>query len=149
MSRAWLFGGSPVPLSANSSPSLANDIWRFFVAQSSTNDQIQPQWTQLSSSGNMTIRRPSRGAGCNVPDLQRGYYLGGMSETSPEQMEYLHWLHIFDFPTETLSSIAVPDFVPVVNQSLVFLNTGTRSGALVALGGYIESGGTLSLVRLL
>ncbi|CAG9982471.1 unnamed protein product [Clonostachys byssicola] len=39
----------------------------------------------------------------------------------------------------------VPDFVPVVNQSIVFLNTGTRSGALVALGGFIDSQGALSL----
>jgi hypothetical protein len=48
--------------------------------------------------------------------------------------------------TETLSSLEVPDFVPVVNQSLVFLNTRNKDGLLVALGGYTEKNGTLTIV---
>ena len=50
---------------------------------------------------------------------------------------------------ETLSSISVPEFVPVVNQSLVFIDTATRSGALVALEGYVEMNGILELVTTL
>ena len=50
---------------------------------------------------------------------------------------------------ETLSSISVPEFVPVVNQSLVFIDTATRSGALAALGGYVEINGILELVTTL
>ncbi|KAI1372649.1 hypothetical protein F4677DRAFT_431749 [Hypoxylon crocopeplum] len=29
---------------------------------------------------NVITQRPGRGAGCDVPDPQRGYYLGGMAE---------------------------------------------------------------------
>jgi hypothetical protein len=100
----------------------------------------------------LTNSRPSHGAGCNVPDLQKGYYLGGVARTggntvTESSVTYLHFLTVLDMQQETLSTITVPDFVPVVNQSLVFLNTATRSGALVALGSYVERNGTLSLVR--
>lgn len=109
-------------------------------------------WTELAAAENVTNSRPSHGAGCNVPDLQEGYYLGGMTRTggnnvTESSVTFLHFLTVFDMQQETLSTISVPDFVPVVNQSLVLLNTATRSGDLVALGGYVERNGTLSLVR--
>lgn len=50
---------------------------------------------------------------------------------------------MFDMKTETLSYLDVPDFVPVVNQSLVFLNTGNKEGALVVLGGPSKQMGVL------
>jgi hypothetical protein len=107
-------------------------------------------WTQLSLEETDPTGRPSHGAGCNVPDLQKGYYLGGIvggDSTTDVQSTYLHSLAVFDMQKETLSRIPVPDYVPVVNQSLVFLNTATRSGALITLGGYIERNGMLSLVN--
>ena len=114
---------------------------------SESSNQREAEWKQISSL-NGTRSRPYRGAGCNVPDLKRGYYLGGMAGAKREasESEYLHVLHRFDFETETLSFTPVPENVPVVNQTLVFLNTATRSGALVVMGGYTEKEGVLSLV---
>ena len=141
--RAWLFGGKPV---GNGTPTaMANDIWRF-----------EPQsgdspWTQIPPGTNSTQERPYRGAGCNVPDLRRGYYLGGITDDPKDRQihHYHHWLFEFDMESEKLQAFPVPQFVPVVNQSLVFLDTGTRSGALVALGGSVETGnGTLSKAQL-
>lgn len=141
--RAWLFGGKPL----DEDELLANDIWRVSV-DADTDDGI-PQWTRLGAGDNATQSRPSRGAECNVPELQRGYYLGGMIDEGRDQgnkASYTHSLAMFDMELETVSSIPVLDFVPVVNQSLVFLNTATRSGALVALGGYVEKDGELKIV---
>lgn len=133
---AYLFGGKQ----ANDTGPLENNIWK--VSPSETGLNWSPVSLALGSNG--TEKRPYRGVGCNVPDLQRGYYLGGVTEEG----EVLHWLHVFDFQTETLIALPVPDYVPVVNQSMVYINTGTRSGALVALGGYIEREGNLTLVTM-
>ncbi|CAM1509067.1 Fc.00g028060.m01.CDS01 [Cosmosporella sp. VM-42] len=133
--RAWLYGGMPL----NVNDSAQNDIWRF------TTNNESVQWNRLDIRDGSPGSRPSYGAGCNVPDLKKGYYLGGMTSGKPEPVTYLHSLAVFDTDTETLSTIPVPDFVPVVNQSLVFLNTATRRGALVALGGYTERNGSLSM----
>ncbi len=140
--RAWLFGGRPL----HEKPLVKNGLWRLEMGAGGV------QWTQLDAGDNVTDGRPSHGAGCNVPDLQRGYYLGGMIRTGGDTATglpatYLHLLTMFDMQNERLSTIAIPDFVPIINQSLVFLNTATRLGALVVLGGYVERNGTLSLVR--
>lgn len=140
--RAWLFGGKPL----HENPLVKNNLWRFEMREG------RIQWTQLDAGNNVTNGRPNYGAGCNVPDLQRGYYLRGITQTGGDTAKespvtYLHFLTMFGMQNETLSTIPFPDFVPVINHSLVFLNTATRSGALVALGGYVERNGTLSLVR--
>lgn len=49
--------------------------------------------------------------------------------------------------TEQIISLAVPDYVPIVSPSLVFLNT-PGGGLLVALGGRIEQNGTLQYVSI-
>lgn len=137
--RAWLFGGRPV----DDSVALANDIWRFTV----DNDTVE--WQEVPASVDTGYARPSHGAGCTVPDLQMGFYLGGIqsrTSASDEPNTYFHRLWMFDMRSETLSSIPVPDSVPVVNQSVVFVDTATRSGALVVLGGYVETNGSLELV---
>ena len=94
--------------------------------------------------------RPYRGAGCNVPDLRRGYYLGGMVGDEGGGFPRLvsHLLYEFDMESEVVSVLEVPVFVPVVNQSLVFLDTGSRQGALVALGGSVETNGLLTPAQL-
>ncbi|KAK3997218.1 hypothetical protein QBC44DRAFT_377111 [Cladorrhinum sp. PSN332] len=135
--RAWLFGGHPVGRNESQIP---NNIWRFEPFNAKT-------WQKLPPQRNGTSDRPYRGAGCNVPKLQKGYYLGGVGGNS-EGPEYLHWLHEFDMETETIQSFPVPDYVPVVNQSLVFLDTGSRKGALVALGGSVEKNGLLATAPL-
>jgi hypothetical protein len=135
--RAWLYGGR-----SEADIKLQNSLWRFERAS------FGNQWTSLPVGLNMS-RRPTNGAGCNVPDLQTGYYLGGVTYSDDEGSSDLHFHHklaVFDMKTETLSSFDLPDFVPVVNQSLVFLNTGNKKGALVALGGFIEKNGNLSIV---
>ncbi|KAK4213352.1 hypothetical protein QBC37DRAFT_423209 [Rhypophila decipiens] len=144
--RAWLFGGRPVD--PNAKHGQENDVWRFELAAG------DHAWTRLSlgsSSVNHSAflhHRPYRGAGCNVPDLKRGYYLGGMTD---DEGGFSHWLYEFDMERESMSSVQqVPMFVPVVNQSLVFLDTGSRQGALVALGGSVEKtkGSLLTPARL-
>ncbi|KAM7208347.1 hypothetical protein V8F20_001325 [Naviculisporaceae sp. PSN 640] len=137
--RAWLFGGAPVD--PNARP-LANHVWRFEPGAA-------VPWLQLplvSRDNNLNLGRPYRGAGCNVPDLQRGFYLGGMVDNEQPGFppRYSHWLYEFSMDDETLNVLPVPSFVPVVNQSMVFVNTGTRQGALVVLGGSVESNGSLS-----
>ncbi|KAK0624116.1 hypothetical protein B0T14DRAFT_583313 [Immersiella caudata] len=141
--RAWLFGGKPVR-NGTELEAMPNDVWRFEPGHG------EGKWTWLPPDENTTDERPYRGAGCNVPDLRRGYYLGGMTDSrdmvgSPV---YHHWLVEFDMETEKIGAFPVPTFVPVVNQSLVFLDTGSRSGALVALGGSVEREGLLSTAPL-
>jgi hypothetical protein len=51
-------------------------------------------------------------------------------------LHFLHTLTAFNMKTETFSFFNVLDFVPIVNQSLVYLNTGNKEGILVALEGY-------------
>ncbi|KAK5660025.1 hypothetical protein OQA88_13493 [Cercophora sp. LCS_1] len=136
--KAWLFGGHPV---GEPEPPTSNDLWRFEPA---TQDDGDATWTRLPVSDNTTTERPYRGAGCNVPDLQRGFYLGGMvSDPTGTTPRYLHWLYEFDTENEAMRAFPVPDFVPVVNHSLVYMDTGTRGGALLALGGMIETNGSL------
>jgi hypothetical protein len=142
--RAWLF--CEMPLHKNQS--LKNDLWHFEMDEGG----VGSGWTELDAGENVTNSRPTHGASCNVPDLQKGYYWGGITRTggntvTESSVTYLHFLTVFNMQQETMSTIPVPDFVPVVNQSLVILNTATRSGALVALGGYVERNGTLPLVR--
>lgn len=59
---------------------------------------------------------------------------------------FLHMMTVFNMEIETSSSFEVPDFVPVGNQILVFLNTGTKQGVLVAWEGYREKNGRFELV---
>ena len=137
--RAWLFGGK-----SEADSQLRNSLWRFEPGK------VDDQWTSLDIGHNVSRSRPSNGAGCNIPDLQTGYYLGGMivsDEMGSSGPRFLHLLTEFNMQTETLSSLEVPDFVPVINQSLVFLDTGNNEGALVALGGYTEKNGTLAIVN--
>ncbi|KAK4449015.1 hypothetical protein QBC34DRAFT_438781 [Podospora aff. communis PSN243] len=141
--RAWLFGGKPARNATDPGP-MSNDVWRF---EPGPGDGF---WTQLQPGDNATQERPYRGAGCNAPDLRKGYYLGGISDSlNPGGVpKYHHWLVEFDMDTETTQTFPVPPFVPIVNQSLVFLDTGSRTGALVALGGSVERNGTLSTAPL-
>lgn len=132
--RAWLFGGKTWQGHA------ANEIWRFERRDS------EGEWTKLGLADSVAAARPVRGADCNVPDLQKGFYLGGMAEENENGTRYLHSLAVFNMEDETLTMAPVPDFVPVVNQSLVYIDTGTRAGALAALGGVLEQNRSLSMV---
>ncbi|KAK4186670.1 hypothetical protein QBC35DRAFT_500646 [Podospora australis] len=137
--KAWLFGGHPVD---DVELPIPNDIWRF---EPGAGEDGNIEWTRLPSGDNITAERPYRGAGCDVPDLQRGFYLGGIASDIPSATpRYLHWLYEFDTENEVMRSFPVPDFVPVVNHSLVYLDTRSRGGALLALGGMIEVNGSLS-----
>ncbi|KAK4223225.1 hypothetical protein QBC38DRAFT_54423 [Podospora fimiseda] len=135
--RVWLFGGYPVGQNVTQIP---NNIWRFQPLNSKT-------WEEVPLQSNGTSFRPYRGVGCNVPKLQKGYYLDRLGG-HPDDPEHLHWLHEFDMKTETIQSFPVPGYVPVVNQSLVFLDTGSRKGALFALGGSVEKDGVLTTAPL-
>ena len=86
-----------------------------------------------------------------MPFHSTGYYLGGQSglngtnnDASPNQ-SFFHSMTAFDMVTETAKILDVPDFVPVIGQSLVFFETVT-GGILVVIGGMIEIGGVLSQV---
>lgn len=136
--RAWLFGGK-----SEADSQLPSSLWRFEPGK------VDDPWSSIDIGRNVSSIRPSNGAGCNIPDLQTGYYLGGMivsDEMGSSGPRFLHLLTVFNMQTENLSSLEVPDFVPVVNQSLVFLDTGNNEGALVALGGYTEKNGDLAVV---
>lgn len=136
--RAWLFGGK-----SEADSHLPNSLWRFEPGK------VDDWWTSIDVGHNVSSSRPTNGAGCNVPDLQSGYYLGGMigsDDVGSSGPRFLHSLTLLNMQTESLSSLEVPDFVPVVNQSLVFLDTGNKEGALVALGGYTEKNGDLTVV---
>lgn len=141
LDRAWLFGGK-----SEADSQLRNSLWRFEPGKSYS------QWTSIDIGHNVSDSRPSHGAGCNVAGLQTGYYLGGRigsDDVISSGPQFLHMLTVFNMENETLSSLQVPGFVPVVNQSLVFLNTGQGKGALVALGGYTEKNRSLAIVSYL
>lgn len=139
ISRAWLFGGRIYNTSLST-----NRIWRF--EPESTGEK----WTAVGSGAGKPIDLPSNAACCNVSDLERGYCLGGeiqsISEESTTHISYSHELYIFNTQNETLSTITVPDYVPVVNQSMVWLDTGNRNGVLAVLGGFTEVNGRLDMV---
>ena len=136
----WQFGGQ------STTQSYENTIWRF------VSDQNTGNWSVVDlTSSNISAQRPVNGAGCNVPSHSTGYYLGGQSrlngtnnDASPNQ-SFFHSMTVFDMKTETAKMFDVPDFVPVIGQSLVFFETVT-GGILVVVGGLTESGGVLSPV---
>ena len=116
--RAWLFGGK-----SEADSQLKNTLWRFEP------EEPHDRWTRLDTDLHVSDRRPSNGAGCNVPDLQTGYYLGGMIVSDDAVLsgpKFLHTLTEFNMETETFSSVGIPHSVPVVNKSLVFLKTGKK-----------------------
>ncbi|KAH6630956.1 hypothetical protein B0J18DRAFT_422712 [Chaetomium sp. MPI-SDFR-AT-0129] len=89
--RAWMFEGRPL----HEKLLVKNDLWRFEMGDDGV------QWTQLGAGDNVTSGRPSYGAGCNIPDLQRGYYLGGVTQMAGDGVTespptYLHLLTVFD-----------------------------------------------------
>ena len=102
LDRAWLYGGQTMQGRGD----VANDIWRF------ERRGEEGKWTKLDFSDNATSLRPVRGAGCNAPDLQKGFYLGGIAKDSGNNTHYLHWLTVFDMKDESLSTLPVPEICP-------------------------------------
>lgn len=135
--RAYLYGGTAIDGGI-----LENDIWAF-----DTSDGEKP-WTKLEV--NLSGGRPSHGAGCDFDRLQKGFHLGGWTETSNatdcSNRSYRHTLDIWYMDKETMTHRDVPDFVPIVDQSLVALNTQDGKELLVALGGFTVQGCVLTMV---
>ncbi|KAI3391522.1 hypothetical protein diail_7184 [Diaporthe ilicicola] len=125
--RLWLFNGE--------------SIWRF-----ETKTQT---WKALERTGlgaNATTR--VGGTGLTSSSTARGYYLGGHSLPDTDAgvdspLTYHHDLVIFDMATETLRSVRVPEWVPVIAPALVYLDAG-RAGLLVVIGGKTENHGLLA-----
>ena len=134
-SRAWLFGGE-----SNNNASVANTIWRFEP------ERATEPWTLLDVGRDKVSPRIHSGAGCNVPWIGTGFYLGGVSTAADNSVQYNHRLAIFNMRTESIDWKPVPDFVPVVNQRLVHLKAGEGHGVLVALAGQTERNKILSVV---
>lgn len=136
----WLYGGEAFANQSN-----ANNIWRY---QSNANGGT---WSEIDSkAANLSLQRPTRGAGCNVPSRSIAYYLGGYMKLNVTgdgnsfDPQYLHTMTVFDMNTESTSIVTIPDYVPVVDPNLVYLDIGVR-GALVVVGGQTESNGTLEM----
>jgi hypothetical protein len=70
-----------------------------------------------------------------------------MDNGSLSDPKYLHSLTRFDMDSESTQVTDVPDYVPILGQSLVFLNVGDE-GMLVAFGGMTEINGVISRVGL-
>lgn len=127
ISRMWLYGG-------NTSNAL---IHRF--------DTATLEWAAIESKKSTTSRKsPMGGAGVNVPSISTGFYLGGY-DGSQTDVVYSHTMTIFDMTKETISVVDVPAFVPIVGQSMVFLETASK-GLLAVLGGKTERNGTVAYV---
>ncbi|RDW79447.1 hypothetical protein BP6252_04085 [Coleophoma cylindrospora] len=130
----WLFGGADTAGKNNKSA-----IWQF-----ETNGK---GWTALdNTTTKLQSAMPRDGAGCSIPSWSVGYYLGGYISNDTTR-EYLHSMYKFDMDTKSTTIIEVPSFVPVVGQSLVYIDAG-KKGVLVVLGGYTETNGVLELATL-
>ncbi|RDW91841.1 hypothetical protein BP5796_01235 [Coleophoma crateriformis] len=134
----WLFGGAE-PAGKNNKSA----VWQF-----ETNGK---GWTALDDTATrVQSALPRDGAGCSIPSWSVGYYLGGyVTNDGPNdtEKEYLHSMYKFDMDTKSTTTIEVPQFVPVLGQSLVYIDAG-KKGVLVALGGYTETNGVLQLASL-
>jgi hypothetical protein len=125
-----------------------NSIWRY---QKDPNF-VNGDWTQINATtANLTGLRRTDGSGCNVPSQSTGYYLGGRSAwniSASVTTQYFHSMVAFNMANETTSVIDVPDFVPIVGQSLVYMDVG-EDGILLAVGGMTEAEGMLNAVSVL
>ncbi|MCJ1394522.1 hypothetical protein MMC18_007401 [Xylographa bjoerkii] len=140
---AWLYGGQSSTMGNNN-----NSIWRF------TTSSNQGSWTELHPrAADIPKYRPTHGAGCNVPSRDTGYYLGGYilaDETAVGNfsiMRYLHSMTVFDMNSESIYTVDIPNYIPIVDPSLVYLDAGS-DGALIVLGGQTESNGFLDIATL-
>jgi hypothetical protein len=135
----WLYGGQNIM-----NEDTLNTIWRCKLDSTSEGD-----WSQVDTvAANLTGLRRTNGAGCNVPLRSTAYYLGGRSglnATASGMLQYFHSMVVFDMESETTSVINVPDFVPIVGQSLVYVDVNVE-GILIAVGGKKEINGSLSPV---
>lgn len=120
----WLFGGASLEERDHD-----NMLWRFNLSMQGGT------WTEVDKrSTNLTGFRPSDGAGCNVPSRARACYLGGTTASVPfAERRYFHSMTIFDMQTEKTTVVDVPDYVPILGQSLVYLPASKR-GILDVLG---------------
>lgn len=123
-----------------------NTIWRFTLDSDLVNEGT---WSQLDArAANLSGTRRTNGAGCNVPSQLTGYYLGGQSVLNNSDSgtpRYFHSMTIFDMNVETTKTIGVPDYVPVIGQSLVYLDLSTE-GILIVIGGQTEMNGIINTV---
>jgi hypothetical protein len=135
----WLYGGQDVE-----DEDTPNTIWRCKL-----DSALEGDWSQVDPvAANLTGLRRTDGAGCNVPSQSTAYYLGGRSglnTTASGVPQYFHSMVVFDMESETTSVIDVPDFVPIIGQSLVYMDV-TLEGILIALGGKTEMNGSLTPV---
>lgn len=135
----WLYGGQNIM-----NEHTPNTIWRCKLDSTLGGD-----WSQVDTvAANLTGPRRTNGAGCNVPLRSTAYYLGGRSglnATASGVPQYFHSMVVFDMKSERTSVINVPDFVPIVGQSLVYVDVNVK-GILIAVGGKKEINGSLSPV---
>jgi hypothetical protein len=137
----WQYGGQNL-----TDDNSINTIWRFTLDPNLTNVGT---WSQLDlRAANLSGTRRTDGAGCNVPSQLTGYYLGGKStlnSTGSASPQYFHSMTIFDMSLESTTIIDVPEFVPIIGQSLVYLDVGVN-GILIAIGGQTEINGEIENV---
>jgi len=123
-----------------------NTIWCFRLDPDLVNVGT---WSQLDpGAANLSGTRRTNGAGCNVPSYLIGYYLGGQSTLNTAGSVtplYYHSMTIFDVSLKTTTVIGMPDFVPIIGQSLVYLDVGL-DGILIVVGGKTEMNGVLNPV---
>ncbi|RMZ87517.1 hypothetical protein DV736_g5257, partial [Chaetothyriales sp. CBS 134916] len=133
---AYLYGGAAVD-----GNKLTNSIWEVDTSNGSLS------WTEVEV--NLSEGRPSHGAGCDFYSIKKGFYLGGWMSTSgtndSDTRTYRHTLDIWDMRSKTMKHTTVPEFVPIVQQSLVPVDNLDGKVLLVALGGYTHKNGTLTI----
>ena len=133
----WLYGGDVF-----NNDNASNSVWRFKATSN------EGTWTEIDAkAANLSQRRPSHGAGCNALDKGTAYYLGGyIKPNGPnESSQYLHSITAFDMTTENALAYDIPDYIPIIDPSLVYLDAGTE-GVLVVIGGQTEKDGVLNTV---
>lgn len=138
----WLYGGQNLENNAS------NTIWRYDMKAGLS----QGTWSEVDDSiTKLSGPRRTDGSGCNVPSKSTGYYLGGRSTVEVNASatpQYFHSIVAFDMKKEVTSVTNVPDFIPIIGQSLVYMDVGDE-GILIALGGKTEKDGVLNAVRVL
>lgn len=134
----WLYGGEVFDDMGSS-----NSIWRFKA------DTGEGSWNEIDPrAANLSQHRPTHGAGCNALSRAAAYYLGGYTRLngSNDSLHYLHSMTMFDMKREMASTYDIPDYIPIIDPNLVYLDAGTE-GILVVIGGQTESNGVLDMVN--
>lgn len=138
----YLFGGQyyepgypPTTPGTITLPKAENELWEFHEPSQS--------W-ELVYDTDISALRPAHGASLSVPEIQKGFYLGGWADNTTtlglEGRVFMDQLVVFDMQTRKFGQRKIPEtaYPTRIAGSLVYVPVG-EEGVLLALGGCLTN----------